>query len=189
MCPCGWRMAFRQKLYKTRAADFGYLTCTRTKQRGVSVNGDYPDCPLKSGISTLKLWPVVRDMLIESIRDPDAVIAAVEADILAAAASEARTAAEDAHTLEHAALAIDELEEREETLYTDWKSGEISKNVYDRQRAAIQNKRLVHEEARRQVLDRQQILQTAAVTTAKLRVVLAQAASLPLEQAEPRGLE
>ena len=182
VCPCGWRMAFRQKRYKTRDADFGYLTCARTKQKGTSINHDYPDCPLKSGISTLRLWPVVRDMLIGSINNPDAVITAVESDILAAAASEARSAAEDAQTLEQAALAIEALELREETLYVDWKAGEIGKGVYDRQRAAIQNERLLHEEARRQVLDRQQILQTAAVTTATLRVALAEAGELPLAE-------
>jgi len=145
VCPCGWRMRFRQKRYRTRDADFGYLTCTRTAQQGISISADYPPCLLRTGVSTRRLWPVVRDQLIAAINDPGAVIAAVEADILAAAASEARTAAEDAHTLELAAVALDALERREETLYLDWKGGEISKGVYDRQRAVIMNERLVQE--------------------------------------------
>lgn len=180
VCACGWRMGFRAKTYKSTVRDYGYLQCTRQHQRGITISADVPDCP-NEGIGTRTLWPAVRDLFMAAVRQPDAVIAAVEADILSAAAQEARTAAEDAAILAEATAALAGLLEREETLYTDWRGGDISKAVYDRQRSLIAHKRLEHEEAKRRVLDRRRILETAAAATGALREGLAEAAELPLD--------
>lgn len=181
VCACGWRMGFRAKTYKAIVRDYGYLMCVRQHQRGISVAADVPDCP-NDGISTRTLWPAVRALFVAAVHQPDAVIAAVEADILSAAAQEARTAAEDAAILADATLALEELLAREETLYTDWRGGDISKGVYDRQRSLIAHKRMEYEETKRRVLDRRRILETAASATQSLRVGLAEAAELPLDE-------
>lgn len=181
VCADGWRMGFRAKTYKTKVYDYGYMLCTRERQRGKSVAADVPDCP-NDGIGTRTLWPIVRDLFVDAVKHPDEVIAAVEADILRQAAQEARTASEDASVLETATLALQVLVEREETLYVDWRAGDISKAVYDRQRSLIAHQRLEHEEAKRQVLDRRRIVQTAQVATAALREGLASAAELPFDE-------
>jgi hypothetical protein len=181
VCGCGWRMTYAPKwLPGKREADYGYLYCARMKQRGTSVVVDYPDCPTPS-LGTRTLWPQVRALVIAAVQQPDQVIAQVEADILAAAASEARTAAEDDAALETAGDALRELDEAENRLYERWDAKQISRQVYERQTARIATDRLAHEEIMRQVLDRRRILQTAAGATQRLREGLVKAAALPLD--------
>ena len=182
VCACGWRMAYAPKwLDGGREQDYGYLTCCRDKQRGTSVVRDYPPCSTGT-IVTRTFWPVVRDLFIDAVRNPDAVIAQVEADILAAAASEARTAAEDAATVERITEALAELAAAENRLYERYDRGEISKQVYDGQSARIATQRRTDEEVMRQVLDRRRILQTASTATTKLRQELAKAGELPFDR-------
>ena len=184
MCVCGWRMAYAPKwLAGGREQDYGYLYCARTKQRGTSVVHDYPPCE-PSTISTRRLWPVVRELFIAAVRNPPQVIAQVESDILAAAAVESRTVAEDDAVLERTAEALAELAEAENRLYERWDRKKISEQVYERQTARIAADRTAHEEVMRQVLDRRRILETAMVATAKLRQLLTEAAELPFDQLE-----
>jgi len=95
VCPCGWRMGFRQKRYKGVDKDYGYLVCTRTQQRGKSVVADYPRCSV-SGISTLRLWPKVRELFIDAVQNPDGLIPEVQPQPFADFAAQSRSVADEA---------------------------------------------------------------------------------------------
>lgn len=181
VCPCGWRMGFRQKRYKGDETDYAYLFCTRTKQLGRSVVADYPACPVR-GISTRKLWPEVRDLFVAAVRNPDQLIADVQRQILAETAAEARTAADEAALLDLLTAELAELDAAENRLYERWDAGEISKAVYDTQTARIASKRRVTEESKRQVLNQRVIVERAERAVGALREHLLAAAPLPFEK-------
>ncbi|HYW86439.1 MAG TPA: recombinase family protein, partial [Chloroflexota bacterium] len=182
VCPCGWRMPYRPNVLRGgRQQDYGYLTCQRTRMRGQMVVNDYPPCAVGRARTSV-LWPRVRELIIAAVRDPEMVIRQVEADILQAAASEARSQAEDDAVLETANTALSDLDAAEDRLYQRWDSKEITQGVYERQTARLAQERRLYEEAKRQVLDRRRILQTASIATMKLRQKLEKAAALPFEK-------
>lgn len=172
VCPCGWRMSFRAKTYRGRVYDYGYLTCARTKQRGLSVVKDYPPCVLGPGVSTRALWPKTRAMFLAAVADPDEVIRQVERNLLAAVATEIRSQAEDALLLAQIAETLARLDAQEVRLYKNWDAGDITRVVYKGMISELADERRTAEEAKRQVLSRQRVLEQAAVATSVLRVAL-----------------
>ena len=174
VCACGWRMGYNPKWHNGQEKDYGYLVCTPTQQRGLSVIRERPPCPTPRVRSRI-LLPKVKALVIDAINHPDRVIAEVEASLLAEAAHEARTAAQESAELERLTLELADLDERENRAYERWDSHKISEAVYHGQAAKIAAERQVAQEAKRQLLDRQRILREASTNTAQLRAALLEA--------------
>ncbi len=175
VCPCGWRMGFRRKRWKGNDKDYGYLFCARTTQRGKSVVADYPNCPV-SGISTLTLWPRVRELFVDAIRNPDRVVAEVQSQIRAEA-ERSNGLATEATELQRVTLTLANLDAQENRLYERWDAGDISKHVHKTQTMRIASKRQVAEEQKRRLLSHVAVFQRAERATTSIRQGLANAAS------------
>jgi DNA invertase Pin-like site-specific DNA recombinase len=186
VCACGWRMTYQPRVYPSSAyrkrgpQSFGTLLCIRTTERGRSVVREYPRCPTWR-LPTRRLWPLVQQQFIAAVRDPDRVIAEVEAAILQGTSAQARSQADEAAALDQLQAQLARLDDEEYELYRDWKAGDVSRAVYDRERARLDSARRGAEHAKRQLLDRRTILQRASGATASLRQGLVEAGRLDFD--------
>jgi hypothetical protein len=167
-----------------REQQYGYLHCVRTQQRGRTVVRPYPPCPTPH-LDTRALWPRVRDLLLDAVRDPDRIVSEVKVRVLADAAHEARSALDDAAELERLTDGLAELDALTDTLYHDLRIARpprLSEADYDRQKAKLDAERRALEEAKRRLLDHRTVIERAEQGTAVLRTALEDTRGLPLEQ-------
>jgi len=109
------------------------------------------------------------------------VIRAVEAAILAESAGHAVDLAEEARALDLLTARLLEIDAAENRLYERWDAKQITSAIYEGQLARLEADRRDAEQNKRQILDRQRVLQRVARGTTVLREALNAAQALPLE--------
>ena len=188
LCACGWRVrwavrrrgerkwvyvACAAKLAKARTAPhvnpcgMGHLPVDAAEKR--QQGGGRPS-------RTGAVWPKVRSRLIEALRDPTALAEDQRRQVLAEQEVEARDVAEESRLLSELDAALDDLDARENRLYTRYDNGDISKNVYDRQAAEIGGERREREERKRQLLAQRLLVQRAEQAVQNLSTALGEIA-------------
>jgi DNA invertase Pin-like site-specific DNA recombinase len=184
VCACGWRMAYAPNHYRGRESQYGMLICGRMRARGNGLVKEYPTCATNR-ISAGPVWEHVRAQFIAAINDPDRVIRAVEAAILAESNSNALDLADEAIAMALLAEKLSDIDGAENRLYERWDSKKITSAIYEGQLARLEAERRDAEQKKRKILDRQRILQRVALGTSVLREALVATQALPLSEFTP----
>jgi len=184
VCACGWRMVYQPNRYRGRELKTGLLVCARTRARGNSVVNDFPVCPTYR-IAAGRVWEQVREQFILAVHDPDRVIREVEAAVLAESAGYTIDLANESAALDALNASLCEIQAAENRLYERWDAKQITRAIYDGQLARLETQRREAEQRKRQVLDRQYILERLSRGANVLREALKAAQDLPLEAFTP----
>jgi hypothetical protein len=127
-------------------------------------------------------WPKVRELFVDTIRNPNRLIAEVQAQVLAEEAAEWRRAADEITEFERLSLDLADLDARENRLYDRWDAGDISQNVYQTQVARVACRRRELENQRSDLLSQRPAIGSAERATESFQQRLAAAAKLPFDE-------
>lgn len=189
VCACGWRVRWNvQKRYL-------YVMCAARVAKGRSALKHQP-CGMQTmpvddhggrrpqgggkQARTGAVWPKVRRALIEALNDPDALVEQQRQLVLAEQEVLAHTDAEEAELLAELDQVLQALDGQDDRAYRRLDDGEISKPVYDREVARIDNARRAAEAKKREILAQRLVVQRADVAGARLSMVLQKFDNVPL---------
>jgi len=127
----------------------------------------------------------VQEQFILAVHDPDRVIREVEAAVLAESAGYTIDLANESAALDALNASLCEIQAAENRLYERWDAKQITRAIYDGQLARLETQRREAEQRKRQVLDRQYILERLSRGANVLREALKAAQDLPLEAFTP----
>jgi DNA invertase Pin-like site-specific DNA recombinase len=127
-------------------------------------------------------WPKVRELFVDTIRNPNRLIAEVQAQVLAEEAAEWRRAADEITEFERLSLDLADLDARENRLCDRWDAGDISQNVYQTQVARVACRRRELENQRSDLLSQRPAIGSAERATESFQQRLAAAAKLPFDE-------